>query len=369
MVPSKDPALAAIIDAVREASAREQALCIRAGGSKDFYGGPLIGAPLDVRPLSGISSYEPTELVVTARAGTPLLELEAVLAEKGQCLPFEPPRFASAEVAGGTVGGMVAAGLAGPARAAVGSVRDYVLGASLLNGRAELLSFGGQVMKNVAGYDVSRLLAGSMGMLGVICEVSLKVLPVAPATATLRFDFDQATALRRINEWSGLPLPLQASAWWDGILVLRLGGAAAAVAAAQRQLGGELIPADLARAFWDGLRDQRDEFFANAAQAVAAGGTLWQLSVASTAPRIDLPGDTLIEWGGARRWLISQAPAAQVRAAALDARGHATLMRGGDRSQGVFAPLSAPVLRVHRALKQAFDPAAIFNRQRLHPEL
>ena len=173
---------------------------------------------------TGISSYEPSELVVTVRGGTLLADLEAALAEKGQCLPFEPPRFAQ----GGTVGGMVAAGLAGPARAAVGGVRDYVLGAKLLNGRAELLGFGGTVMKNVAGYDVSRLLAGSMGILGVICEVSLKVLPVTPATLTLRLEMNVATAIQRLNEWGGQPLPLNASAWWEGMLVLRLSGAGAA---------------------------------------------------------------------------------------------------------------------------------------------
>ncbi|MBN8488723.1 MAG: glycolate oxidase subunit GlcE, partial [Burkholderiales bacterium] len=219
-----DPHLQALIERVREAAGREQPLCIRGSGSKDFYGGPLVGEPLDVQALRGISSYEPTELVVTARAGTPLKELEAVLAEQGQCLAFEPPRLGE----GGTVGGMVAAGLAGPARAAVGGVRDFVLGATLLNGRAELLSFGGQVMKNVAGYDVSRLLAGSMGVLGVICEVSLKVLPLAPATQTLRFDLDQASALRRLNDWAGQPLPLNASAWADGQLLVRLRGAHAA---------------------------------------------------------------------------------------------------------------------------------------------
>ena len=172
-----DAALDALVDRVRAARADKTPLAITGGGTKAFYGGPVTGDALDVRPLSGISSYEPSELVVTVRAGTPLAALEAALAEQGQCLPFEPPRFGAAS----TVGGMVAAGLAGPARAAVGGVRDYVLGATLLNGKAEVLSFGGQVMKNVAGYDVSRLLAGSLGVLGVLCEVSLKVLPVAVA--------------------------------------------------------------------------------------------------------------------------------------------------------------------------------------------
>ncbi len=197
-----DPALQALVERVQQARAARASLYIRGGDTKAFYGNAPRGEPLDVRALSGISSYEPTELVVTVRAGTPLAELEAVLDEKGQCLAFEPPRFAP----GGTVGGMVAAGLSGPSRAAVGAVRDHVLGATLLNGKAELLSFGGQVMKNVAGYDVSRLLAGSLGVLGMICEVSLKVLPRPAATTTLRFEVDQATALQRLNEWAGQPL-------------------------------------------------------------------------------------------------------------------------------------------------------------------
>jgi glycolate oxidase FAD binding subunit len=359
-----DTLLQPLVAAIRDAAAREQPLCIRGGGTKDFLGGPLLGDPLDLRPLRGISSYEPTELVVTVRAGTPLAELEAALAAQGQCLAFEPPRFAQ----GGTVGGMVAAGLAGPARAAVGGVRDFVLGATMLNGRGELMSFGGQVMKNVAGYDLSRLLAGSLGVLGVICEVSLKVLPVAPATLTLRFDMDQPTALRKLNEWAGQPLPLNASAWWDGTLVLRLRGAQAAVASAAQKLGGEPIPEALAEGFWTGLRDQQDEFFRSAAQAVAAGAALWRLSVAATAPKLALPGEAqLIEWGGALRWVLSTEPAASLHALAAEARGHASLFRGGERSAGHQAPLSPALQRVHAQLKRAFDPAGIFNRQRLVP--
>ncbi|WKB51450.1 glycolate oxidase subunit GlcE [Eleftheria terrae] len=360
------PELQALVERVRAAAAEGRRLRIQAGGTKAFYGEPGEDAePLDVRPLAGISSYEPTELVVTARCGTPLAELEAALAEKGQCLPFEPPRYAE----GGTVGGMVAAGLSGPARAAVGAVRDYVLGATLLNGRAEVLSFGGQVMKNVAGYDVSRLLAGSMGVLGVILEVSLKVLPVAPASATVRFEMDQATAIRRVNEWAGQPLPLHASAWWSGMLVLRLSGAHAAVQAALRKLGGERVPPEAAADFWDGLRDQRDEFFLQAQTAVDGGASLWRLSVAPTAAPLQLSGEQLLEWGGGQRWLCTAAPAAAVRDAARAAGGHATLFRGSEQRQGVFAPLPAPLDRLHRELKKAFDPQQLFNPGRLYPGL
>ena len=338
-------------------------LNIIGGNTKAFYGGMPQGEPLDVRALRGISSYEASELVVTVRAGTPLAELEAALAEKGQCLPFEPPRFSE----GGTVGGMVAAGLAGPARANVGGVRDYVLGAALLNGRAELLHFGGTVMKNVAGYDVSRALAGSMGELGVICEVSLKVLPVPPATLTLRLELGQSAAIRRVNEWGGQPLPLNASAWWDGMLVVRLAGAAAAVQAARVHIGGEEISEPLASSFWAGLRDQRDEFFVGAIKAVDSGATLWRLSVPATAPRLKLSGEQLLEWGGAQRWLCTSAPAASMREAAAAAGGHAVLFRGHDKSAGVFAALKPPHDRIQRKLKAAFDPDGIFNPGRLIP--
>ena len=370
-----DPALSRLISQVQMAAADRVALNICGGGTKAFYGGDAVGEALDVRPLAGISSYEPSELVVTVRAGTPLAELEAALAEKGQCLPFEPPRFAAdgsndaAAATGGTVGGMVAAGLAGPARAAVGGVRDYVLGATMINGRAELLSFGGQVMKNVAGYDVSRVLAGSMGIFGVLCEVSRKVLPLPPATVTVRQEIDTATAIQRLNEWGGQPLPLNASAWWDGMLVLRLSGAAAAVQAARDRIGGELIAPATAQAFWQGLRDHSDEFFVGASRAVEGGAGLWRLSVPATAGPLKLSGEQLLEWGGAQRWICTSAPAQTLREAAAAVGGHAVLFRGRDKSVGTFAPLKPPLDRIHRELKASFDPAGIFNRGRLVPGL
>jgi glycolate oxidase FAD binding subunit len=359
-----DAALSRLIDRVQSARAARTPLAIRGGGTKDFYGEAPRGEPLAMGELRGITSYEPTELVVTVRAGTPLAELEAALAERRQCLAFEPPRFG----AGGTVGGMVAAGLSGPSRAAVGSVRDFVLGATMLNGHCEVLSFGGQVMKNVAGYDVSRLLAGSLGILGPILEVSLKVLPVAPARATLRFEWSQAKALSQLNLWAGQPLPIQASAWWNGMLVLRLAGAAAAVESAQRALGGEPVAAAAADAFWAGLRDQRDEFFVAAATAVQAGATLWRFAVAPSAPPLQAEGWQLVEWGGGQRWLAGSAPAAVMRALAHDAGGHATAFRGA-KTDGAFAPLSPALQRIHRHLKGAFDPERLFNPGRLYPDL
>jgi FAD/FMN-containing dehydrogenase len=361
----QDPALARLIDRVMLAQTDGAALDIRGGNTKSFYGEPPRGEPLPVTGLAGISSYEPTELVVTVRAGTPLAELEAALQEQGQCLPFEPPRFAP----GGTVGGMVAAGLSGPARANVGAVRDHVLGLTLLNGRGEVLTFGGQVAKNVAGYDVSRLIVGSLGILGVICEVSLKVLPVNRAAATLCFDWQESRALEQLRSWASQPLPVTASAWHDGRLHLRLSGAAAAVTAACAKLGGSVLAPDAAGTWWQGVRDHAHDFFSRDEPASSAGERLWRLSLPATAAPVKLPGRQFIEWQGAQRWWRTAADSREVRAAAAQAGGHATLLRHAGASDAVFSPVSEVLLRIHRGLKQAFDPASIFNPGRLYAEL
>jgi len=354
-----DAALQAIVEQVRAAAATGEALCIRAGGTKDFYGNTPRGERLDPRPLAGIVAYEPSELVVTARAGTRLAELESTLGGEGQMLSFEPPHFGE----GATVGGCVAAGLAGPRRASAGptqgGVRDFVLGAKLLDGRGNVLAFGGQVMKNVAGYDVSRTLAGSLGILGVIVEVSLKVLPRPVEETTLRFDAHEAHALARLNEWGGQPLPLSASAWIDGVLSVRLSGAPAALAVARSTLGGEVVEG---AQFWESIREQRHAFFGGDAP-------LWRLSLPVTAAAVDLPDPQLIEWGGALRWLRSTRPAQEIRARAAALGGHATLIRGGDRSAGVFTPLPTALAAIQRRLKAEFDPAGIFNPGRLYAEL
>ena len=352
-------------DAVRAAAAQGQRLRITGHGSKDFYGEPPQGEPLSTLALNGVTAYEPSELYISMLAGTPIAAVEALLAQHRQRFAFEPPRFGGK----GTAGGMVAAGLSGPSRAALGSVRDHLLGAVIISGRGELMSFGGTVMKNVAGFDVSRVLAGSLGQLGLITEVTLKVLPLPAATATLRFEFEQAAALMAVNRWGGEPLPIEASAWWDGALLLRLAGAQAAVEAASRKLGGDLIPADLAEPFWTGLRDQSDEFFVGAERAVAGGARLWRLSLPSTAPELKLHGEQLIEWGGAQRWVVTPLPPAGVREAAAAVGGHATLFRAQDKGCGVFSPLSAPLAAIHQRLKASFDPDGVFNPGRLYPEL
>jgi len=358
-----DIALQTLIDRVRAARADRTPLNIIGGSTKAFYGGQARGLPLEMRPLTGITSYEPTELVVTVRAGTPLTELEAALDEAGQCLPFEPPRYSP----GGTVGGMVAAGLAGPGRPAVGGVRDYVLGATLLNGQAELMSFGGTVMKNVAGYDLSRLIAGSMGVLGVLCEVSLKVLPRPAAELTLRFEWPEDKALAELQRWGAQPLPISASAWWNGMLVVRLAGASAAVVAAAQRLGGEPVDESVGQPFWTGLRDHTDEFFQAAHQAVGTGATLWRLSLPVATPAIKLSGEHLVEWGGAQRWVVTTKPGASMRDLAAKAGGHATAF-AGPKAGGVFHPLPAAEARIQRAVKAAFDPDGLFNPGRLYPD-
>ncbi len=347
------------VERVRAAAADGTALCLRGGGSKDFYGRTPQGERFDVSANSGVVSYEPTELVVTVRGGTRLDELEAQLAAKNQFLPFEAPHFGD----GATVGGAIAAGLSGPRRASVGALRDFVLGVKLLDGRGDVCSFGGQVMKNVAGYDVSRLIAGSMGTLGILLEVSLKVLPRPTAEASLRFELGEDEAISRLNDWGGQPLPMSASAWADGALLVRLSGAEAAVSAAVERLGGERVDDDAGAAFWLDLREQRGAWFEDVGEQ-----PLWRISVPSAAAPLKLAGPQLIEWGGAQRWLVSGAAADDIRRRASALGGHATLFRGGDRDGEVFQPLAAPLLTIHRRLKNAFDPAGIFNPGRLYQE-
>jgi len=347
-----------LAETIRAAAEKKRPLRLRGSGSKDFYGQTLAGELLDTRAYSGIVAYEPSELVITVRCGTPLAELEAVLRGASQQLAFEPPHFGP----GATVGGMVAAGLSGPRRASAGAVRDFVLGVRMLDGRGNDLSFGGQVMKNVAGYDVSRAMAGSMGTLGLILEVSLKVPPLPFAEATRRFELPEERALAMLNHWGGKPLPISACAWAGGELSVRLSGAASAVASAAETIGGEAIDADLGTRFWLGIREQTDVFF-------LTDKPLWRLSVPSVAPPLALPGEQLIEWGGALRWLVSNADARTVRAAAAKAGGHATLFRASDKSAGVFTAPTPALATIHRNLKQAFDPAGIFNPGRMYPDL
>lgn len=341
---------------IRAAAAAGEPLRIRSGGSKDFYGAVRQGAVLDASQHRGIVDYEPTELVLTARAGTPMSELETALAREGQMLAFEPPHYGP----NATLGGTIACGLSGPRRALAGAARDFVLGVRVLDGNARELAFGGRVMKNVAGYDVSRLMVGAMGTLGVLLEVSLKVLPRPQHEHTLRFEADQAEAIRRMNAWAGKPYPISAACHEEGMLSLRLSGAQAGVEAAARRLGGEAV-ADGA-AYWHAVREHRLGFFDGAEP-------LWRIAVKSTTDPLPLSGRQLVEWNGALRWARTDADPDQVREAARKAGGHALAFRGFDDPARAFHPLPHPLFELHERLKAVFDPARILNRGRLYPAL
>ncbi len=349
-----DTIIAATSARIRDAREAKTPLAIHGGKSKSFYGGAIIGESLDLRPYSGIIEYEPKELVLTVRAGTTLVEIERVMDAASQTLPFEPPHYAE----GSTIGGTVASGLSGPRRPYTGAVRDFVLGARILDGKGDDLRFGGRVIKNVAGYDISRLMTGAMGTLGVLLDLSFKVLPKPVEELTLRYDFDEAMAIRQFNEWAGKPLPISATSWHDGVAMLRLSGAVAGVKAARLKLGGELVAHDVAKLFWHSLRDQRDAFF----QTVEP---LWRVSVPPTTAPLGLQMPQWIEWGGGLRWHRGVADVAALRAKIAQAGGHVTLFRYGDKAAGVFNPLQPVLTKIHRDLKAAFDPENILNRGRM----
>jgi glycolate oxidase FAD binding subunit len=337
----------AILEQVQAALADTRRLRIAGGGSKAFYTDQSGGELLDVSSHRGVVDYDPGELILHCRAGTPLEELRALLAENGQHLPFEPPAHGEAA----TIGGTVACGFSGPRRPWAGSLRDYLLGATLVNGHGHRLRFGGQVMKNVAGYDVSRLLAGSLGRLGVILDVSFKVLPLPASERTLEFVCDQGEAIRSIADWSAQPLPLSGAAWTDGTLTVRLSGAESEVAAAERRLAPDKATDDVA--FWAELREHRLAFFSGDAP-------LWRLSVPAHVPALPLAGETFLDWGGAQRWYRGPEPAESLFEAAARVGGHARRFRGdGDGPRA--APLPPALAELHERIHRAFDPAGLFS--------
>lgn len=347
-----------LVEQVQHAAARRAPLTIAGGNSKAFYGLPTSGELLSTRGLTGVLSYEPTELMIHVRSGTPITEVESALAERGQTLPFEPPHFG----ASATIGGCIAAGLSGPARVSAGAARDFVLGVTLLDGRGEVLSFGGQVMKNVAGYDVSRLVTGSLGTLGVLLDISLKVLPRPQCTRTVVQHKTAAEALVSLDSWRSRALPITGSAWHDNQLLVRLAGAPSAVAAAAATVGGEVLDEAGAAGLWHDLREQEHAFF-------KGREPLWRLALpAGTQGFTDQ--QQLIEWGGMQRWLRGELDGSALRARAEAAGGHATLFRASDKERlqtGVFTPLPKALDNIHRSLKARFDPAGIFNPARMYP--
>ncbi|MCP5141652.1 MAG: glycolate oxidase subunit GlcE [Gammaproteobacteria bacterium] len=342
---------------IADAHGDARKLRIEGGGSKRWLGHAVDGETLSTRELSGIVAYEPSELVVTACAGTPLTELQQVLDDRGQMLPFEPPLFGD----GATLGGVLACGLSGPRRPYAGAARDLVLGTRIVNGKGELLRFGGQVMKNVAGYDVSRLMVGAQGTLGVIVEASIKVLPKPEIERTVMLDMSAAQAIETMNRLAGQPLPLSAAMHDGDLLYLRLSGYESGVASAMHTIGGEEFAES--DGLWLAVREHLHPFF----DSLDDDTTLWRLSVPATTPPLDLPGSTLIDWGGAQRWFAADLPAATVRDAVAAVGGHATLYRPGPlpADTPVFHPLSPAIARLHAELRKAFDPAGILNPGRL----
>jgi glycolate oxidase FAD binding subunit len=340
-----------ILDAVKSAIGKCSPLAIHGGNTKSFYGYPSRGDALDISGHSGVVEYDPGELVITCRAGSRLADIRSTLAENGQHLPFEPPAFGEAA----TIGGAVACGFSGPRRPWSGSLRDYLLGVTMVNGNGQLVRYGGQVMKNVAGYDISRLIAGSMGTLGILLEASFKVLPRPASELTLSFACDQDKAINRMNAWAGQPLPLSGASWWQGILQLRLSGAVSETARA-----AGLLQADDAKEnpiFWKDLREHNLNFFSQANE-------LWRLSLPPSTPPIDLEGDCLLDWGGAQRWYQTSLPAQEIRKRAVSNGGYATLFRGiADGAR--FQPMPPALERMQQKIKIAFDPNGLFNVGRM----
>jgi glycolate oxidase FAD binding subunit len=341
---------------VRNALNNQTALCPRAGGSKDFLGRSVQAPILDCSAHRGIIGYEPMELVLTARVGTPLRELEAVLAEHDQMLPFEPPHFGESA----TLGGTIACGLSGPRRPYAGAARDFVLGTRVINGHAHVVRFGGEVMKNVAGYDMSRLLTGSMGTLGVLLDVSIKVLPRPNTDITLSFEHSADEAIRQMNEWAATPTPISAACHWAGKTYLRLSGSVSGVRSAQAKLGGELCPEG--NEFWYLLREHKLDFF----QGPSA---LWRLSVPATTSPLSLDGPCLIDWGGALRWVRTSASENTIRAMVSGCGGHAIAYRNTDPAGAVFHPLPDGLLRLHQRIKDSLDPQRIFSPGRMYAQI
>lgn len=353
-----DTAIQSIQQLLRAASAAGTPVNIRGGGSKDFLGRHAAGGKqVSTSGLVGIVDYEPRELVLTVRAGTPLADVEAALAGAGQMLPFEPPHFG----AGATIGGTVAAGLSGPRRPYAGSVRDFMLGARIIDGSGQLLSFGGQVIKNVAGYDLTRLMAGAMGVLGVLVDISFKVLPRPAAETTRCLQIDRLAAIERMNLWAGSPLPITATSWHDGLLHVRLSGAAAGVAAAERKIGGESVPA--ADEFWLSLREQQPVFFESDSMLVRL--SLPSTTIANIRNSGSTEADEWIEWGGAQRWLRNVQDIGALRREITALGGHATCFRQPVGMEPVFHPVAPALLQLQRRLRKTFDPAGILNPGRL----
>lgn len=350
----------ALQDQVRQAIAARTPLQIIGGNSKAWYGRAPTGAPLPVGQHCGIVHYAPEELVLTARAGTPLAEIEALLAQHGQMLPFEPPAFGATA----TLGGTLATNFSGPRRPYAGAARDYVLGMRLLNGHGELLRCGGEVMKNVAGYDVARLMTGALGTLGVILEASLKVLPRSASEITLTQTSGPQQAIHLMNHWAGLPVPITATCYDGAQLYVRLCGTPSALQAARARVGGDEIEASAQ--FWRTVREQEHSFWHDPLELPES--VLWRLSLPPTTPVVELPGRWFLEWNGAQRWYYGPAEAPILRRLASEHGGHAVMFRATHRRDDIFHPLPRAMALLQRRIKEACDPHGLFNPGRMYAD-
>lgn len=340
---------------LQDAYQQKQTLQIKAGGTKDFYGRNIQAKTLSLADHTGVIEYEPSELYITARSGTPLLEIEQTIAKQNQILPCEPPHFGTTA----TLGGMIASGLAGPRRVNAGSVRDCVLGTEILNGKGEHLRFGGKVMKNVAGYDVSRLMCGALGTLGVLISVSLRLLPKPVCEQTIALTLDSNVAIKKMNQWANTPIPISATFYDGNELYVRLSSSLSAIEACKKEIGGELV--DNNDIFWSNIKEHAHDFF-------ISDKSLWRISVPPNTEVLNIPGDSVIEWNSALRWYISDADENTIRSEANRVGGHATLFKGNVTEQ-VFHPLSEPSMKLHKKLKYVLDPAGILNPGRMFAEI
>ncbi len=345
---------AEIASRVQDAYHNRHALLIEAGGTKHFYGRKNQGEHLSLLNHTGIVEYEPSELFITAHSGTSLTEIEQAVDSEKQMLPFEPPHFGSTA----TLGGMVAAGLSGPRRTSAGAVRDCILGAEIINGKGEYLQFGGKVMKNVAGYDISRLMCGALGTLGILMSITLRLIPKPTCEHTIAISLNTSDAILKMNEWANTPMPITATFYDGKDLYIRLSGSLSTIETCTEYIGGELI--DWNDIFWTNIKEHGHEFF-------LTDLPLWRISVPPSTAPLNIPGPCVIEWDGALRWYATEANAEDIRFEVERMGGHACLFRG-ITTQQIFHPLSLVSINIHRKLKHAFDPAGILNPGRIYAE-
>ncbi|MGH1536963.1 MAG: glycolate oxidase subunit GlcE [Gammaproteobacteria bacterium] len=340
---------------IQDAFQQKQALHIHAGNTKSFYGRKIQAQPLSMVQHAGVIEYEPSELYITARSGTSLTEIEQTIADQNQMLPCEPPHFGI----NATLGGMISSGLSGCRRVSAGSVRDCILGTDILNGKGEALHFGGKVMKNVAGYDVSRLMCGALGTLGVILSASIRLLPKPECEHTIALTLDSKTAIAKMNEWANSPIPISATFYDGEMLYIRLSSSLSAVNACKKEIGGEAI--DQCDMFWKAIKEHTHDFF-------NAEKPLWRLSVPPSTETLNIAGENILEWNGSLRWYLSDMDESTIRVEAERVGGHATLFKG-DANEQVFHPLSSASMKIHKKLKHVLDPAGILNSGRMFAEL